>query len=79
MKTKKEWYPIKTAPKDGTEILGAIEHSATRAGHLIGGTVEIIKSVNTEWYGQVWCKRNGDAYFPTHWLPIAPLPQNTRT
>lgn len=56
-----EWREIKTAPKDGTWILG-----------LDSGEVWQIY-----WDGADWCHNDYDnAYYePTHWLPLPEAPK----
>ncbi len=69
-----EWKTIDSAPKDGTEVLGCIEYFTSKAGHLMGGEVQFIKSVESKWNGVVWCRRSGDLFYPTHWCEILQLP-----
>jgi len=58
----------------GKEVLGCTEYFTSKAGHQMGGSVEIIESTESTWNGMVWCKRNGDLFFPTHWCKILQAP-----
>lgn len=71
-----EWKPIDTAPKDGTEIIGAnncyvgVFHWDSQ-GHIRKGQPRPFWS---QWfYPQHWSR----AHQPTHWLPLPapPTPQ----
>ena len=69
------WQPIKTAPK-GTEILGAIAYSKTKAGHEIGGEIQIIRGATCQWRGEIWIQRTGRHFIPTHWMPLPEAPKS---
>jgi hypothetical protein len=79
------WQPIETAPKDGTEILGARDD-------LWGGLPSIDvrvcswepldNPVAKEWgLAGTWHRRHvvsgkglmGESFQPTHWMPLSPL------
>ena len=57
-----EWQDIKTAPKDGSDILIGGDHS------YLGGVVM------ASWRNNRWLDMQGDYYRPTHWMPLPPAP-----
>ena len=57
------WKPIKTAPKDGTEIL-----AYTTFG------IEICRFVQDEWTNGKWINNNQGFCQPTHWMVLPPKP-----
>lgn len=61
------WFPIDTAPKDGTEIL-AHDGKRRRVVHWDeGGYIE-------GWFIQLDAEqRSGSFMQPTHWMPIAEM------
>ncbi len=63
------WQPIETAPRD-IEVLGCINIFTTKAGHKLGGEIQIMKRIDNPIYTEIWIKRGGDQFFPTHWMPI---------
>jgi hypothetical protein len=60
------WQPIKTAPKDGTEILCWIKADewGSEAGYRI---------LSWSARGKYWEARNRNLKEPTHWMPIPKL------
>lgn len=61
-----EWLPIATAPKDGTDILGA------NAEHVF--VVFWLHNAMHPKPGS-WVSRPGCwAFSPTHWMPLPPAP-----
>lgn len=64
------WQPIRTAPRDGTEIL-ASDYDA----------IDIVSWVkNQEWETWYWTGRDGGIMFPSWWQPLPdqpPLPTTT--
>lgn len=74
-----KWEIIDTAPTDRTEILGAIAIRTSKAGYELGGGVEIIRRcggarTGDVFSGDIWIKRNGDIFCPTHWMPLPTSP-----
>lgn len=75
--TIEKWQPIETAPMDGTDVLLAWP----------SGRVTVSRWVHTETY-RYGVKKSEDKYwdtpwvslsltdksFPTHWMPLPPLP-----
>lgn len=62
LRAAKEWRPIETAPKDGTQFLGAWgNHDEVHVVYIRDG--ECQRAMD---HGQAWM-------MPTHWLPL-PLP-----
>lgn len=60
------WQPIKTAPKDGTSILG----------HWAGGQYDCSIQV-VKWHKECWWEPNEDfpRSNPTHWMPLPDPPK----
>jgi hypothetical protein len=74
-KNMENWQPIETAPKEkNIEILGASAFRKTKAGHEIGGEIQIIRRAIDNWTGEIWIKRTGGQFNPTHWMPLPKAP-----
>jgi hypothetical protein len=58
------WQPIETAPRDGTEILGAFQVTGPYASGKWTMTVYIFAAGR-------W---RGDAFQPSHWMPLPEPP-----
>jgi len=67
--TEREWQPIETAPKDGTDILVAFPKNV--------GWLQIVrwweKKTGFQWVDGYTCKRIWNS--PTHWQPLPPPPK----
>ena len=63
-----EWRPIETAPRDGTEVLGAWEFAWTG-----GWCLEPVIYREGAWIVS-W---DHDAAEPTHWMPLPKPPEDT--
>jgi hypothetical protein len=59
---KREWMPIASAPKDGTEILGFMHKKR----------IELIWFFAASSHTQNWLDTNGEIVNPTHWQPLPP-------
>lgn len=57
-----EWKPIETAPKDGTQILVALNECGDKKKPYV---FEVVSYVNGEWCGDAY-----PVYPPTHWMPL---------
>lgn len=70
-----EWHPAKTAPKDGTDILGF--------GRAIVGHTRYANDIHVVWWDRValcWSGRDTRAeYELLFWMPLPPPPHNTNT
>jgi hypothetical protein len=69
-----DWQPIKTAPRDGTDILVCMTHN------LPDGEWETIQWVDwardtIEW--PIFRDRIDIPFPPTHWMPLPDAPQET--
>lgn len=64
---EREWQPIETAPKDGSEILG---------WSSISGEAYVMwwEAIHSDW---VWCINDLEDMFcdPTHWMPLPEPPE----
>ena len=58
------WFPISTAPKDGTEVLGW----SKRHGFHVGPVAPYKRPEMP--------KRDGGWFQPTHWMPLPSIPNN---
>ena len=72
-----DWKPIKTAPKDGTEILVYSKPWKNFKGFCGGGITQayyrgFVGNAKTPW----WTKINPVAVYPTYWMPLPKLPTN---
>ena len=74
------WQPMKTAPKDGREILLTVEvragmPSKCLVGHWMPGghCIEDHPAIAEGWYFWNGCMFD-KASKPTHWLPLPPVP-----
>jgi hypothetical protein len=78
--SKKEWQPIETAPKDGTDFIGYIPTDGNYGG-VIG--MRWIKPYTKKWDGReitfvgYWAKSVNEQSVckPTHWIPLPKLPK----
>lgn len=61
LRDEREWRPIETAPKNGTEVLLWCER---RQGHFIG----VWDSSSDRW------KSFGNTIYATHWMPMPEPP-----
>lgn len=70
-----KWQPIKTAPRNGTQILIS-DGDAVYAGFWREQWVFFDESCTVE---DGWIELNGwvDGYGPTHWMPLPPAPSKT--
>ena len=59
-----KWYPIETAPKDGTRIMAWRELNQKYPRIMAWDTVQN----NGGW------RSNGLYFNPTHWMPLPPPP-----
>ena len=77
---KNKWQPMQTAPKDGSEVLLAVEQRAGMPGRYLvghwmpgGHCIEDHPPIDRGWY--FW---NGsmfdEASKPTHWMPLPDVP-----
>lgn len=64
------WYPIETAPKDGTPVL-LFWPFITEDGFVISGYWYDPIDVPGRWYSDLV---NGGATQPRHWMPLPPPP-----
>ena len=77
-----EWRLMDTTPRDGTEIILAVERRAGIQGCMLvghympgGHCIEDHPPINSGWY--FWNGTNFDlASKPTHWMPLPSLPNN---
>ena len=72
------WQPINTAPKDGTEILLALNDGSVVMSSWVEDACEYIGS--SGFFKE--CDRYGDNprfYSPTHWMPIPKAPNAALT
>lgn len=68
------WQPIETAPRDGTDILGAESIRHSKAGYQMGGQVYVCKSIDHDTYDKMWVNSSGFRQ-PTHWMPLPKAPE----
>ena len=63
------WQPIKTAPKDGTAVLGY---------QMVPGDLRMVTPAYfTDGKWQIVCYHEGNVEYevaPTHWMPLPPAP-----
>ena len=59
------WQPIETAPKDGREVLVAVDKSYT------GGVLVALWCAHDE----AWKDWDLDTWEPTHWMPLPEPPE----
>jgi hypothetical protein len=67
-RTRMEWQPIETAPKDGTQIIGfrwPCEDNRKAWPHMCS---------IAHWDGFNWRWMNGHYLPPTHWMPLPEPP-----
>lgn len=72
LKAEREWQPIETAPKDGTEIVAfrplAEETGDPRIVVCKTSKHPKLSSQGVEHFTDRWCH-------PTHWMPLPPAPE----
>ncbi|WP_420013308.1 DUF551 domain-containing protein [Tateyamaria sp.] len=61
----RQWKPMETAPRDGTEILGYVGEG------YVGGAVVLRFDLNTT----SWLDWDDDAWEATHWMPLPSPPE----
>lgn len=86
-----EWFPIETAPRDGTKILAAVKNTLGKwrrhiafyapEGTLPNGEDNYLDD-DSEWAPEGWYHDTSDEervnlFLPTHWQPL-PLPPATK-
>ena len=78
--TETDWQPMSTAPKDGTEVLLAIERRAGMPGRCLvghwmpgGHCIEDHPPISSGWYFWNGCMFD-KASKPTHWTPLPSVP-----
>lgn len=66
------WQLIETAPKDGTELIGATQAKWVRAFPHFPYPLKV------HWSGGRWIANDGRSYDPqpTHWMPYEPKGEN---
>ena len=68
------WQPIETAPKDGTEILLAVEYPrAQRRGFFTQVMTALFSKWENGWVATSGAVLSGTA---THWMPLPTPPAN---
>lgn len=71
-----EWKPIQECqPEDGDIKLGCINFFTTKAGHLMGGEIQLMKFTMDSWNRDSWIKHSGSIFYPTHYCDIPELPE----
>jgi hypothetical protein len=66
-----DWQPMKTAPRDGTNILLAWGQDGVSQGHYVPGLPKPWKFIDTN-DGLTWLINFAvdNEYGPTHWMPM---------
>ena len=68
-----DWQPIETAPKDGTQIIGALRDGRVRPIEWNAGEGSEPK---TGWWGAANLgEEYGDPLHVTHWMPFPKHPR----
>jgi hypothetical protein len=74
----KQWQPIETAPRDGTDILLAFPgYKRACIGHYYDRTEMKFGQVVREsrgWHDGYWLHIGDEVPEPTHWMPLPTLP-----
>lgn len=79
------WYPIETAPKDGTEILVFYDKKIGVASWMDEADLQDVDSDNLEQLTEGWYEKNFynhyyDTYYlalnPTYWTPLPNPPED---
>ena len=73
LKEKTKWRPIETAPRDGTEIILAIEDGFGVLGNRVNAIVGMFSTTDSCW---VDAMNYSETYPPTHWMPVPEPPKD---
>jgi len=66
---KRQWRPIETAPKDGSEVLVICSNNEQFVGYRYNDAPYFCYAVNRD-RGRFFCE-------PTHWMPLPSPPKDT--
>jgi hypothetical protein len=68
---RRQWQPIETAPRDGTNILAIVSGNHPDSGEAF--TPEVVFWRIDQWWNDCWGYDSTD-YEPTHWMPLPEPP-----